>query len=81
MAETPDMSANELRIRLMERFNIDVSLTTVTRFRRKLRWTQKRTHYCQMIRDANKIKCVEWCEQQLANDDTFDVSVKHHLPT
>ena len=72
MTATPDLSAKDLRDKVLEQFNIAVSETAVTRYRRKLGWTQTRTHYCQMIRDANKIKRLAWCEVQEQNRETFD---------
>jgi transposase len=76
MTETPDMSAKMLVEKVMERFNIIISTSAVTKFRRKLGWTQTTTHYCQMISDTNKQKRKDWCQEQLDNNETFDVSVK-----
>ena len=40
------------------------------RCRRELGWTSR---YCQMIREPNKLKPLEWCVQQMENDDLEDV--------
>ena len=37
-----------------------LSLSTILRGRQSLGWAFRGSAYCQMIRHANKIKCVEW---------------------
>ena len=74
MAEAPDMSAKQLRDKILAQFNIPVSETAVTRFRRRIGWTQQNTHYCQMIREPNKEKRVAFCTMLQDSQETFDVS-------
>ena len=54
--------------------NLDLggSLSSVARARRKLGWTSTATRYCQMIRQANKEKRVDFCKQVLEAGDNFD---------
>ena len=74
MTDAPDMSAKELRDKIRAHFNLEVSATAATRYRRRLGWTQHNTHYCQMIREANKEKRLEWSNLQLQTQERFDVS-------
>ena len=72
---TPDMSAQVLRTKIADKFNITVSTSGVKRFRHKIGWRQERTKYGQLVRDVNKVKHVEWCQTQLQQGETFDVSI------
>lgn len=72
MNDVPDMSAKVLKGKIQEEFDINVSKSAVTRFRRKLGWTLSLTHYNQMIREPNKEKRVDWCKVQVDNKETFD---------
>ena len=42
-----------------------LSLKTILRSRTKLGWTFRGSAYCQLIRDANKTKRLEWARQHL----------------
>jgi len=75
MKAVSDMSAVLLAKKIEEEFQLTASVTTVARFRRQLGWKQRLTRYCQLIRDANKEKRVVWCQQQLENQETFDVGI------
>ena len=58
----------------LNRSGVNISLKTVKRCRQKLGWTFHGSRYCQMIRDSNKVKRLEWCvEQQHAQDSFNDV--------
>ena len=50
---------------------IVVNSSTVRRSRAKQGWTLQRTHYCQLIRVANKVKRLEYAQQILDSGDTF----------
>ena len=41
------------------------------RSRAKQGWTLQRTHYCQLIRVANKVKRLEYAQQILDSGNTF----------
>ena len=72
----------------MQRYpTLQVSLDTIKRARREIGWVNTRPHYCQLIRDVNKVKRKEWCEEQLANKEKFKnvifcdectVQLEHH---
>ena len=49
-----------------------ISLSTILRCRKSLGWTYRGSAYCQLIRDANKEKCVSWARDHL-HDDFSDV--------
>ena len=50
---------------------ISISLCTVLRCREKLGWTFRGSAYCQLIREANKQKRLEWALQY--QTDQFDI--------
>ena len=66
-----EMIARRLKTKLSENFLTfpDVSLATIKRNRKESSWVCTRPHHCQLIRDENKIKRKEWCQQQLDNDE------------
>jgi len=47
-----------------------LSLTTTLRCRRELGWTVRGSAYCQMIREGNKAKCLEWARKHLHEAET-----------
>jgi len=49
----------------------NVSRSTVAQTRKKLGWTAKRTRYCQLIRQQNKEKRVEFCKHLLECGENF----------
>jgi len=50
---------------------IKVSLATVKRAKQDLGWVSTTPHYCQLIRDANMSKRVEWCHKCISDDERF----------
>ena len=69
MREDDETTAHQLHVLLQQR-GFDISLRTVLRCRTSLGWTFRGSAYCQLIRDANKVKRKEWAERHL--DETFD---------
>lgn len=47
------------------------SRATVARARVSMGWNAKATRYCQLIRDVNKQKRVEFCQRLLASGEKF----------
>ena len=72
MEQNSEMTATELRHKLQEDRGKAVSKSLVTRERRKLGWVYQGTAYCQLIRDANKIKRKEYCQRCIDSDEQFD---------
>jgi len=67
---------------LLVKSGIQISLATVKRCRTTLGWTFNGTRYCQMIREANKLKRLEFANQCLATkDDRFTACYIHGLST
>ena len=72
LKENDEVTARQIRANLCEKFpSLHVSLATVRRVRRENGWVCTRPHYCQLIREVNKIKRKEWCQQQIANKENF----------
>ena len=55
----------------LAKHGVAVSSSTVRRSRKQQGWTLQRTRYCQLIRDANKIKRLEYAQRVLESGDTF----------
>ena len=67
-----EISAREVAKLLTERFHIPVSETTIKRARQRLGWKHSPTQYCQMVREANKPKRVNYALECIINRETFD---------
>ena len=48
-----------------------IVVNSLRRSRAKQGWTLQRTHYCQLIRVANKVKRLDHAQQILDSGDTF----------
>ena len=57
----------------LAKHGIIVHPSTVWRSRKQQGWNLQRTRYCQLIRDANKVKRLEFTQRGLESGDTFDV--------
>ena len=55
----------------LAKHGISVSSSTVRRSRKQQGWTLQQTAYCQLIRDANKVKRLEFAQRVLESGDTF----------
>lgn len=69
-----ELTARRLKAKLDDRFVDlpDVSLSTIKCRRKELGWVCTRPHYCQLIREANKLKRKEWCQVQLDKNEKFE---------
>ena len=56
--------------RLLTEKGYSISLRTILRCRTALGWTFRGSAYCQLIREANKVKRLTWVQQHLS--DSFD---------
>ena len=72
--EKPDHTARELVVKIQERYNVTVSRSTISRARTRLGYTAAATKYCQLIRDANKVKRLDWCRRMQETNEQFEVS-------
>ena len=66
-----ELTTTELQHRL-QACGHNVSRSTTAQTRKNLGWTAKRTRYCQLIRQQNKQKRVEFCERLLETGENFD---------
>ena len=73
LKDNDEMTARQTRSRLVEEFEgLKVSLSTVKRARKAKRWVCTRPHYCQLIREVNKVKRKDWGQQQIDMKEKFD---------
>ena len=56
--------------RLLTQKGYSICLRTILRCRRSLGWTFRSSAYCQLIREANKVKRLAWAQQHLG--DSFE---------
>ena len=72
LCKDDEVTCTQLHEELHKRFrDIDVSLSTVKRAKKDLGWISSTPHYCQLIREANKPKRVEWCRKCIDDDERF----------
>ena len=71
MEKDDETTAHQLHHMLMEN-GIQISFRTILRCRTALGWTFRSSAYCQLIREANKVKRLEW-SQRYKDDDFEDV--------
>ena len=69
MQEDDETTATQLHRMLVEH-GIEISLKTILRCRISLGWTFRGSAYCQLIREANKVKQLDWTVKN--KDNTFD---------
>ena len=70
MRNNDEMTSGQIQ-RKLEKRGVAVSSSLVRRSRKELGWTLQRTAYCQLIRDANKVKRLEFARRVLESGDTF----------
>ena len=71
MREDDETTAVQLHAMLKQR-GYNVSLRTILRCRTSLGWTFRGSKYCQLIRDANKVKRLEWVRQYNTHTESFE---------
>ena len=69
MTRDDETTATQLHRMLVDN-GVDISLSTILRCRTSLRWTFRRSAYCQLIKENNKVKRLEWAQRN--KDDNFD---------
>ena len=69
-----ELTVSKLKRKLSEDFTSfpRISISTIKRCRKEKGWVSTRPHYCQLIREANKLKRNEWCQKQLDNNEQFE---------
>ena len=69
MQRDDETTAYQLHQMLVDN-GITISLRTILRCRTALGWTFRGSAYCQLIREANKVKRLDWCQRH--KEDEFD---------
>ena len=59
MNDDDETTGTELQ-ELLSKNDLEISIRTALRWRSELGWTSRSTHYCQMVREANKDKRLAW---------------------
>lgn len=73
LEENDELTAAKLRDKLIESWpTLTISVRSIRRARWKLGWRASRPKYCQLIREANKLKRLKWCEERVADNEQFD---------
>ena len=67
MQEDDETTATQLQAKLAD-CDVYVSLATIIRSRAQLGWTYRGSAYCQLIRQQNKQKRVDWAQTYLGDD-------------
>ena len=72
MERNDELTSPELTRRILLHFGLQFSKEKVGRLRRKLGWMQTGTKYCQLIREPNRVKQLEFSEKCLRENEQFD---------
>ena len=73
MAANDEITARQMRILLLDKWpSLQISLNTIKRTRKHLGWVATRPKYCQLVREANKVKRLNWCKESEEKGDQFD---------
>jgi len=67
----PEVTASELKNILENELGIRMGVSRIKRARKAAGWICTQTRYCQMVRDANKIKRLEFCQKIIETNDDF----------
>ena len=71
MQTNDETTSRQIQKRLAKR-GVMIHSCTVRRYRKEQGWTLQNTRYCQMIREANKAKRLEFAQRVINTGDTFD---------
>ena len=71
MQENDEFTSRELKEKLANECDIQISESTIRRIRRKLGWKVENARYCQLVRDVNKIKRLAFCLKAFTEKDMF----------
>ena len=67
-----EITAPDLVKMLAQKLTIDIFESTVKRLRRKLGWLSTGSKYCQLIKEQNQPKRLDYCQCCLDTSETFD---------
>ena len=72
MEQNNKLTAPILQKKIYEEFGVNFSESKVKRFRENLGWVQTGRKYCQLIREPNRVKCLDFCQQCEEDVESFD---------
>ena len=72
METNDELTSSALEKNIEARFGVSFSTSKVKDLRRKLGWIGEKTRYCQLVREANRVKRLNFAEECLRNGDLFD---------
>jgi hypothetical protein len=73
LAENDELTSRQLRAMLISKYSeLSISISAVERARCGLGWVVTTPKYCQLIREANKQKRLEWCQTMIDTNEQFD---------
>ena len=71
MRKNDEATSRQIQKKLFK-CGVEVHPSTVRRARKEQGWTLQNTKYCQLIRDVNKTKRLEFAQRVIATEDTLD---------
>jgi transposase len=71
MQENDELTSRELKEKMANECDIQISEATIRRVRRKLGWKVENARYCHLVREPNKIKRMAFCLKAFTDKDMF----------
>ena len=72
LAVNDELTSRQRAMLLSKYPELSMSISTVERARRELGWVVTTPKYCQLIRNANKQKRLEWCQKMVDTNEQFE---------
>ena len=73
MDENNELTARGLKECIVKQFqDLTTSERTIARARQELGWVHQTAKYCQLVREANKGKRLEWAQKMIVEKEMFD---------
>ena len=68
MDNNDELTGRQLHEPLLEMWpDLQMSISTIKKVKRMIGWVCSRPKYCQLVRELNKQKRVEWCTERVAD--------------
>lgn len=75
-ASEGEVTAKGIQTKVLERFRIELSQSTVNRVRRRLGWIRTGSRYCQLVNRSSVPVRLAWALQALISDDRFSNTIE-----
>ena len=72
MEKNDELTAVDLQRLIFAQFGFDFSCRKVKELRKKLGWIAEKTRYCQLVREVNREKRLNFSRECIATNDQFD---------